>query len=131
LQDYYNVLLLHQNQLQNLRFIIKYLLAALAVYATADLLPGIYVSSFWKAILVALVLGLMNITIKPVMILLTIPFTLLTFGIFLLVINAAVIMLAGWIIDGFTVNGFWWALLFSIIQSIIASLLEKLVLPER
>lgn len=114
-----------------MRFIIKYLLAALAVYATADLLPGIYVSSFWKAILVALVLGLMNITIKPVMILLTIPFTLLTFGIFLLIINAAVIMLAGWIIDGFTVNGFWWALLFSIIQSIIASLLEKLVLPER
>jgi putative membrane protein len=113
-----------------MRFIIKYLLTALAVYATADLLPGIHVDSFWMAIIVALVLGLLNVTIKPILILFTIPFTIVTLGLFILVINALVIMLAGWLIDGFTVDGFWWALLFSIIQSIIASILEKLVLPK-
>lgn len=113
-----------------MKFVIKYLLSALAVYATADLLSGIQVASFWIAIFVALILGLLNATVKPLMIILTIPITLLSFGLFILVINALMIMLAGWLIDGFTVNGFWWALLFSIIQSIIASLLERLVLRD-
>ncbi len=113
-----------------MRFIVKYLLTALAVYATADLLSGIHVQSFWTAIVVALVLGLINMTVKPLMIVLTIPFTIISLGLFLLVINALMIMLAGWLIDGFTVDGFWWALVFSIIQTIIASILEKLVLKE-
>lgn len=113
-----------------MRFIIKYLLTALAIYATADILSGIHVQSFWMAIVVALVLGLINMTIKPLMIVLTIPFTIISLGLFLLVINALMIMLTGWLIDGFTVDGFWWALAFSIIQAIIASLLEKLVLKE-
>ncbi len=114
-----------------LKTIIKYLLIALSVYATADLLPGINIESFWIAILVALVLALLNMTIKPLMILFTIPFTVFTLGLFLFVINALVIMLAGWLVTGFDVRNFWWALLFSIIQSIIASLLENLVLNNR
>ena len=115
-----------------MKFVIKYLLSALAVYATADLLdPHIQVENYWMAIAVALVLGLLNVTVKPLMIMFTIPFTIATLGLFLLVINALMIMLAGWLLEGFAVHGFWWALLFSIIQTIIASLLEKLVLPKK
>ena len=113
-----------------MRFIIKYLLTALAIYATADLLSGIHVQSFWMAIVVALVLGLINMTVKPLMIVLTIPFTIISLGLFILVINALMIMLAGWLLDGFAVDGFWWALAFSIIQTIIASILERIVLRE-
>jgi putative membrane protein len=113
-----------------MRFIVKYLLTALAIYATADLLSGIHVQSFWMAIVVALVLGLINMTVKPLMIVLTIPFTIISLGLFILVINALMIMLAGWLLEGFTVDGFWWALAFSIIQTIIASILERIVLRE-
>lgn len=114
-----------------MKFIIKYLLTALAVYATSDLLePHIKVDDYWMAIIVALVLGFLNVTVKPLMILFTIPFTIVTLGLFLLAINAAIIMLAGWLLDGFYVQNFWWALVFSIIQTIIASLLEKLVLTK-
>jgi putative membrane protein len=115
-----------------MKFIIKYLLSALAVYATADLLdPHIHVDNYWMAIAVALVLGLLNVTIKPLMIMFTIPFTIATLGLFLFVINALMIMLAGWLLEGFSVQGFWWALVFSIIQTIIASILEKLVMPKQ
>lgn len=115
-----------------MNFIIKYLLTALAVYATADLLsPHIIVGSFWSAIVVALVLGLINVTVKPIMILFTIPFTIFSLGLFLLVINALMILLADWLITGFQVEGFWWALAFSIIVSAISWVLEKLVLSEK
>jgi putative membrane protein len=65
--------------------------------------------------------------LKPLMILLTLPFTIFTFGLFLLVINAFIIMIAGAWVDGFKVDGFWWALIFSLILSVISSLLERLV----
>jgi putative membrane protein len=108
-------------------FIPRLLLTSVAIMLAGYLLPGIHVSSFWTALLVALVLSFLNLFLKPLMVILTIPFTILTFGLFLLVINALIIMIAGAWVHGFTVDGFWWALVFSIILSLISSLLENLV----
>lgn len=110
--------------------IVQILILAFAVLLTSYLLPGITVKSFWTAVLVAIVLGLLNAFVKPLMVLLTIPFTLVTFGLFLLVINALIIMLAGALVKGFEVKGFWWALAFSVILSLIEYLLEFLILPS-
>lgn len=108
-------------------FILKLFITSVSIILAGYLLPGIHVSSFWTAILVALVLSLLNVFLKPLMVLLTLPFTLFTFGLFLLVINAVIILIAGAWVTGFDVDGFWWALLFSIILSLISSLLENLV----
>ncbi|MBE0646505.1 MAG: phage holin family protein [Bacteroidales bacterium] len=110
--------------------IAQVLILTFAVLLTSYLLPGITVKSFWTAVLVAIVLGLLNAFVKPFMVFLTIPFTLVTFGLFLFVINALIIMLAGALIKGFEVKGFWWALIFSIILSLVEYLLEYLILPS-
>lgn len=107
-------------------FIINLLISALAVYLTAWLLPGISVKSYWAAIGVAFVIGLLNVLLKPLLTLLTIPVTVVTLGLFLLVIDAIIILLAGKLLDGFQVNGFWWALLFSIIVSVVTNLLYRI-----
>jgi putative membrane protein len=108
-------------------FIPKLLLTSVAILIAGYLLPGIHVDTFWTALLVALVLSFLNVFLKPLMVILTIPFTVITFGLFLLVINALIIMIAGSWVNGFKVEGFWWAMLFSIIMSVISSLLESLV----
>ena len=107
-------------------FIINLLISSLAVYLTAWLLPGISVKSYWTAIGVAFVIALLNVLVKPLLTLLTIPVTVITLGLFLLVIDAVIILLAGKLLNGFQVNGFWWALLFSIIVSIVTNLLNNL-----
>jgi putative membrane protein len=88
--------------------------------------PYVMLSGFGTAIIVAIVLGLLNLTIKPLLILLTIPATVVTFGLFLFVINALVIMAADSLVGGFAVQSFWWALLFSLLLSFINSLLFRL-----
>ncbi len=103
--------------------LIKLLLQAIAVMATAWILPGVHIRDFLTAIIVAVILSLLNIFLKPLLILLTIPISIFTFGIFLLVINALIILLAGKIVPGFILDGFWWALLFSIILSLISYIL--------
>jgi putative membrane protein len=108
-------------------FIPKLIITSLAILLAGYLLPGIHVDTFWTALVVALVLSFLNLFLKPLMVILTIPFTVLTFGLFLLVINAFIIMIAGSWVKGFTVDGFWWALVFGIILSLITSLLEKIV----
>lgn len=113
-----------------MKLVLKYLLTALSIYATADLLPGISIGSIWTAIGAALLLGLINMTVKPIMIILTVPLTLFSLGLFLLVINALMVLLAAWFLEDFKVDGFWWALAFSLIHSFIASVLEKLVLKD-
>lgn len=109
-----------------MNFIIRLLLSTLAVMLTSYLLPGVDVKDFVSALLVAAFLALMNVTLKPILIILTIPVTVITFGLFLLVINAFVIMMADSLIDGFMVNGFWWAMFFSLIMSIVTSIFESL-----
>lgn len=105
-----------------MRFIIHLLISTVAVMLTAWLLPGAHVSSFWSALIVALILAVLNAFLKPVLVFLTLPITVLTLGIFLLVINAALIGLASALVDGFMVDGFWWAVLFSLILSIISAI---------
>lgn len=103
--------------------LVQLILGGIAVIISEYLIPGVEVSSFFTAILVAALLAILNITIKPVLIILTIPITFLTLGLFLLAINALIILMAGAIIPGFTVDGFWWALLFSLVLSLVNALL--------
>jgi putative membrane protein len=103
--------------------LIRWLIYTLSVIVTSFLLPGVHLKGFFSALGVALVLGLLNLLVKPVLILLTIPITIFTFGFFLLVINAVIILMASDLINGFAVDGFWWALGFSLILSLVDSLL--------
>ena len=107
-------------------FFVGLVVTGLAVLVTAYLLPGVHVSNFFWALLVAGVLALFNVTIKPLMVIITIPVTIFTLGLFLLVINAAIILLASAIIPGFSVDGFWWALGFSLVLSLVNSVFNKL-----
>jgi len=102
-------------------FVIRLILSAVAVFICATVLPGAHVEGFLMAIVVAGVLAILNVLIKPILVILTIPITLLTLGLFLLVINTILVLLASWLVPGFTVDGFWWALVFSVLLSIINS----------
>ncbi len=113
-----------------LNIIIQILVTAVAVIITAALLPGISIKSFGTAIIVAIVLGLLNYFVTPVMVLFSIPITVITFGLFLCVINALIIMLASSMVGGFKVEGFWWALIFSIVLSFVTYLLKMILLPQ-
>lgn len=114
-----------------MNWILRLLLNAVAVVLTAYLLPGVDVTDYWTALIVAIVLVVANVVVKPVLVILTIPITIVTLGLFLLVINALIILMADYLVDGFTVNGFWWALLFSLILSIFNSLFDDLTKEKR
>jgi putative membrane protein len=107
-----------------MRLLARWIMGAMAVMAADWLLDGILVANFVTGLIVTAVLVLLNIAVKPILVLLTIPFTLLTMGLFLLVINAVIILLAGELVPGFTVTGFWPALWFSLLFAIVQSLLE-------
>ncbi|MDQ3047586.1 MAG: phage holin family protein [Bacteroidota bacterium] len=111
-----------------MNFIVQLIISTLAVLISSYLLPGVNIegNSFLTALIVAAVLAFLNAVVKPIMVILTIPITIFTLGLFLLVINALMIMLAAKLVPGFHVNGFWWALLFSLILSIITSILESI-----
>ena len=106
-----------------MKFILRLLLSALAVVLLANILPGVHVATFGIAVIVALILSLLNFLVKPLLVILTLPVTIVTFGLFLLVINALIILMAGGLVSGFTVDGFWWALLFSLLLSLVQSIL--------
>ncbi|EON76492.1 hypothetical protein ADIS_2942 [Lunatimonas lonarensis] len=106
-----------------LGILFQLVVAGLAVLFTAYILPGIDVDDYLTGIVIAALLALLNLTIKPILIFLTIPITLVTLGLFLLVINAVLVLIAASIVSGFTVDGFWWALLFSLILSLVNSIL--------
>ena len=104
----------------------RILITAGLVLLIAHFMPGVHVVSFATALIVAIVLGLLNIFIKPVMVLLTLPLTFLTLGLFLLVINALIILLCTKIVGGFSVDSFLTALLFSILLSLLQSITYSL-----
>ncbi|MFZ2906428.1 MAG: phage holin family protein [Cyclobacteriaceae bacterium] len=114
-----------------MNWILRLLLNGVAVVLTAYLLPGVDVTDYWTALIVAIVLVIANVVVKPVLIVLTIPITIVTLGLFLLVINAFIILMADYLVDGFSVNGFWWALLFSLILSIFNSLFDDLTKDKK
>ncbi len=110
-----------------MKLLLRLLLTAVAVVILAEILPGVAVTSYWTAILVAVVLGLLKFIVKPILVILTLPVTILTLGLFLLVINAIIILLADALVDGFAVDGIWWALLFSLLLSLLQSILHSLL----
>ena len=110
-----------------MNYIFKILLTAVAVLVLAYILPGVEVENYSTAIWVAFVLGLLFSILKPILVVLTLPVTIITLGLFLFVINAALILLVNNWISGFSVSGFWTALLFSILLSFFESFLYKII----
>lgn len=103
-----------------MRFLLRAAVAALGLWLAARIVPGIAVRDIGSLLLAALLLGLVNAIVRPVVILLTLPFTLVTLGLFLLVINAAMLGLVGLMLGGFDVRGFWAALFGSIVVSLVS-----------
>lgn len=111
--------------------ILRILLTAVAVIILANFLPGVTIAGFTSAIIVAVVLALLNGIVKPVLVILTLPITIITLGLFLLVINACIILLANHFVSGFTVDGFWIALLFSLLLSLLQSILFSILKDDK
>ena len=114
-----------------MNILIRLVITTILVVVIAHFLPGISVQDYTSALWVALVLGLLNAFLKPILILLTLPATILTLGLFLLVINAVVILVGDYFVDGFVVNGFWNAFIFSILLSISQSVMNEIFISEK
>ena len=109
-----------------MNFLAQLLVSALAVIVTSLILPGVHIDTALTGIIVAAVLALLNAVVKPILVILTIPITIVTLGLFLLVINAAMVLLVSKLVPGFAVAGFWTALFFSLIMSLVMSVFNGL-----
>ncbi len=109
-----------------MRLLLHILTNTLAVVVAAYLLPGIVIDGYLTALVVAVVLGVVNAVVKPILVVLTFPVTVVTLGLFLFVINALMVLLVAKIVPGFAVRGFWWALLFSLVVSVVTSFLNAI-----
>ena len=110
-----------------MNLLIKIIITAALVLLISNFMPGVHVESFTTALFVAIVLGLLNIFIKPTLVIFTLPVTILTLGLFLLVINALIIILCTNIVGGFRIDIFWTALFFSIILSLLQSIMNGIL----
>lgn len=108
--------------------IVKWLLTALAIFAVGNLLPGIHVPDYKTALWAAAVLGVLNVTLRPILSILSLPITLITLGLFAFVVNGFTFWLVGKFINGFSVDSFWSAVLGAFIVSIITTILNRIVL---
>ena len=104
----------------------KWIVSAAAIIISAYIIEGVTITSFWSALWLSLFLGLINAVLRPVLIVLTLPINILTLGLFTFVINASLILLASSVIKGFSVDGFWVAIIFGLVLSVVAYLLHKL-----
>lgn len=109
-----------------MQILVRWIVSALVILISAYFLPGVHVLDFITALAIAVVLGIINAILRPILIILTLPITLITFGLFLLVINALLIMLTTYIVPGFRVDSFWWALLFGLIVSIFNAVVSMI-----
>jgi putative membrane protein len=107
-------------------FLIKLIISTFSVFLASYLTRGVLIDNFITALLVAFVLAIFNVTLKPLLVLLTLPITLFSFGLFLFVVNALLVLLAGHLIDGFEVASFWSAVWFSLMMSIINFFLQNI-----
>jgi len=114
-----------------MKLILRILLSAIAVIILSHILPNVSVDSFMTAVIVAIVLSLLNLLVKPFLVILTLPVTIVTLGLFLLIINAVIILLADKLIDGFAVGNIWWALIFSLLLSFLQSIFFSLLKEDR
>lgn len=110
-----------------MKLILKLLLTAVAVFVLAEILPGVQVAGYGSAVVVAIVLALLRLIVKPILIILTLPITIITFGIFLLFINAIIILMASYLLGSFHVSSIWWALLFSLLLAFFQAILFSLI----
>ena len=113
-----------------MNFLIKVLITSINVFILAAILPGVVIDDYFTAIIVAFILALLNMLVKPLLILFTLPATILTLGLFLFVINACIILISDHFVGGFAVNGFWSALLFSLLLSFFNSFIQKRIFTE-
>jgi putative membrane protein len=109
-----------------MNLIIRLLITAVVAFLLTKILPGVEFAGFGSAIIFAIVLALLNLFVKPILSLFGLPLTIITLGLFALVINAAIILIADYFIDGMVVNGFWWAFIFSILLTIVTSLANSI-----
>ena len=112
-------------------WIAKLLLSALSVIIASYILKGVHVDGFLTALIIALVIALLNVFLRPLLVILTIPITIVTFGLFLLIINALIVLMAEALISGFVVDGLGWAVLFSLIVSFVNYLLGVKTVEEK
>jgi putative membrane protein len=108
-----------------MKFLVRIIVIAAVSFGLARVLKGVQIDTFWTAIVFAVVLAILNMFVKPLIILLTLPVTIVTLGLFLFVINALVVLLASKFVEGITIANFGWALLFSLILSVVTSILER------
>jgi putative membrane protein len=113
-----------------MRFLLKFILSVIGILAVSRILSGVHISNWETAAILVIVLAILNLIVKPILIILTIPITIITLGLFLLVINAIIILVADYLIDGFYVDGFIWAFIFSLVLSIIHWLINAIV-PDK
>lgn len=104
-----------------MNFLLRLIISALVAYGLSQILSGVHIPNFKDALIFALVLAFLSAIVKPLLVLFTLPATILTLGLFLFVINACIILIADYLMDGLKVDGFWWALLFSLLLSAISS----------
>ncbi|SHK73391.1 phage holin family protein [Chryseobacterium polytrichastri] len=109
-----------------MNLIIRLFITAIVAFLLTKILPGVYFESFSTAIIFAIVLGVLNIIVKPILSILGFPLTIITLGFFALVINAIMILMTDYFIDSMHVKGFWWAFIFSILLSFITSLANSM-----
>jgi putative membrane protein len=114
-----------------MRFLIRLIVIAAVSYALSRVLSGVHIDTFWTAFVFALVLAILNIFVRPLLILFTLPITIITLGLFLFVINTIVVLLASKFVNGITIANFWWGLLFSLILSVVSSILNRELEGER
>lgn len=107
--------------------IIRLLVTAIVAYLLTLILPGVHFAGFAGALIFSIVLGILNLIVKPVLNILGLPLTIVTLGLFTLVINAVIILIADYFIDSMQVDGFWWAFIFSILLSIVTSLANSMM----
>jgi len=112
-----------------MRFLLNWLIYALVIGIVGYILPGVRIEGIFAALATALVLGLINGILRPILIVFTLPLTILTLGLFLFVLNALMVLLAAAIVPGFIVAGFWWALLFSLVLSLLVFVLGEMTEP--
>lgn len=115
-------------QTNYMNIILRIILSTVAVFVTAHILPGVHIDTFTTALVVAVVLAVINAFIRPLVLILTLPINILTLGLFTFVIMGMLVLLVTYIVPGFTVDGFWWALAFAIVVAIINGLLNTLVI---
>jgi putative membrane protein len=112
-------------QKRKMRFLLRIIVIAAVSFGLSHVLSGIHIDSFWTAFVFAVVLAILNFFIRPLLILFTLPVTILTLGLFLFIINAIVVLLASRFVHGIRIDGFGWALLFSLILSLVSSIMDR------